>query len=236
MKSLNRRVRHPDGSIRSCIGGSCEVVSIYSITTGKIRGNILVKCVLAQLTADTRLLVTTEWHLVMESVVGVDPHGASLEGVRCLDGSVEVLGVHSGGKTVGSLVGGLDDLIPRLELADGADRAEDLLLHDLHVLSDVGEDGGLDEVTLVTLAVAADLDCSACILAGLDVVHDAVELDLRDLWALEGVLGEWVADDVLLCSLLESLDEVVIDALLYVDTRASAAALAVVEEDTEVDP
>lgn len=67
-------------------------------------------------------------------------------------------------------------------------------------------------------------------------LHDAVELHLRDLRALEGVLREWVADDVLLRPLLEALDELVVDALLHVDTRASTAALAVVEEDTEVDP
>jgi len=42
-------------------------------------------------------------------------------------------------------------------------------LHDLHVLGDVGEDGGLDEVALVALAVAADLDGGAGFLAGLDV-------------------------------------------------------------------
>ena len=69
-----------------------------------------------------------------------------------------------------------------------------------------------------------------------DSLHDAVELYLRDLRALEGVLREWVADDVLLRPLLEALDELVVDALLHVDTRASTAALAVVEEDTEVDP
>ena len=57
-----------------------------------------------------------------------------------------------------------------------------------------------------------------------------------DLWALEGVRCEWVAYDVLLCSLLEFLYELVVDGVLDVDTRAGAAALAVVEEDSEVDP
>ena len=69
-----------------------------------------------------------------------------------------------------------------------------------------------------------------------DLLHDAVELKLRDLWALEGVLVEGVADNVLLRPLLELLDELVVDALLHVDTRAGTAALTVVEEDAEVDP
>ena len=181
-------------------------------------------------------LVSTERHLVVQRVVGVDPHGAGLQRVRDFDGGVQVLRVDGSSQTVGGLVADGNRLFLGLEFRDGAHGAEDLLLHNLHVLGDVGEDGWLDEVALVALAVAADLDLGACVLAGLDVAHDAVELQLRDLRALEGVLGEWVADDVLLCSLLEFLDELVVDALLHVDTRAGAAALAVVEEDAEVDP
>lgn len=67
-------------------------------------------------------------------------------------------------------------------------------------------------------------------------LHDAVELDLGNLRALEGVGGEGVANNVLLCALLELLNEVVVDALLDVDTSSGAASLAVVEEDTKVDP
>ena len=66
--------------------------------------------------------------------------------------------------------------------------------------------------------------------------HDAVKLELRDLGSLEGVLGEGVADSVLGSALPESLNELVVDALLDVDTRTSAAALSVVEVDTKVDP
>ena len=210
---------------------------------------------LTELSSETALLVAAEWHLVVEGVVGVDPDGAGLERIADLDGGVEVLGVHGGGEAVGGLVGGLDDLVLGGELGDGADGAEDLLLHDLHVLVHVGEDGGLDEVALVALAVAASLDGGTSLLSGLDIAdvdvsassicqeevinnlpHDAVELQLGDLWALEGVLGEWVANNVLLCALLEALQELIVDTVLYVDTRTGAAALAVVKEDTEVDP
>jgi hypothetical protein len=68
------------------------------------------------------------------------------------------------------------------------------------------------------------------------LLHNAVELDLGNLRTLEGVGREGVANDVLLCALLELLDEVVVDALLDVDTGSGAAGLAVVEEDTKVDP
>lgn len=173
---------------------------------------------------------------MVQGVVAVDPDGAGAQGVGHLDGGVEIAGVDGGRETVGRAVAEVDRFFLGLELGNGADGAKDLFLHDLHVLRDTREDGWLDEVALVALALAANLDLRARRLAVVDVGHDAVELDLRDLWALEGVLVEWVADDVLLCSLLESLDELLVDALLDVDTRAGAAALAVVEEDTEVDP
>jgi hypothetical protein len=69
-----------------------------------------------------------------------------------------------------------------------------------------------------------------------NLLHDAVELDLGNLRALESVGREGVANDVLLRALLELLHEVVVDALLDVDTSSGAAGLAVVEEDTKVDP
>lgn len=131
--------------------------------------DIVGKGVLTKLTTDTRLLVTTEWKLVVKSVVGVDPDGTCAKCVGDLDGGVEGLGVDGGGETVSGGVTELDDLLLSLELGDGANWAEDLLLDNLHVLGDVGEDGWLDEVTLVTLAVTTDLDVGTSLLAGLDV-------------------------------------------------------------------
>lgn len=152
------------------------------------------------------------------------------------DGSVEVLGVDGGGKTVVGVVAELDNLLLGRELGDGANRAEDLLPHDLHVGANVGEDGRLDEVALVAVALATGLDSSALLLTGLDVAHDAVILKLADLRALESLVVEGVADLVGLGALLEGLNKLVIDALLNVDTGTGAAGLAVVEVDTEVDP
>ena len=71
---------------------------------------------------------------------------------------------------------------------------------------------------------------------GGDILHDAVELHLRDLRALESVLCERVTDDVLGRALLEALHELVVDGVLDVDAGAGTAALAVVEVDAEVDP
>ena len=116
-----------------------------------------------------RSLEATEGKLPVKSVVCVDPNGTSLEGVGDLDGGVEVLGVDGGGEAVGGRVAELDGILLGLELGDRADGAEDLLFHDLHVLCNVGEDRGLDEVALVTLALAASLNGGTGVLASLDV-------------------------------------------------------------------
>lgn len=130
-------------------------------------------------------------------------------------------------------------------------------MHDLHVFADVGEDGGLDEIALFAVALAAGFDLGAFLFAGVDVSdlelvsfsshrggrglivflpHDAVKLELGDLRALEGVRTEGIAHDVLLRPLLEFLDELVVDVFLDIDSGAGTAALSVVEEDAEVDP
>lgn len=125
--------------------------------------------VLAELTTNTGLLVATEGQLVVEGVVGVDPDGTCPEGVGDLDGGVEVLGVDGSGETVCAGVAELDGVLLGLELGDRANGAEDLFFHNLHVLCDVGEDRGLDEVALVALALAASLNGGTGVLASLDV-------------------------------------------------------------------
>lgn len=113
-----------------------------------------------------------------QSVVGVDPNCAGPEPVGHLNRGVEVAGVDRSSQSVCGAVADLENLLLGLELGDGADWAEDLLLYDLHVLGDIGEDGWLDEVALVALALTADLDLGASVLAGLDV---AVTMSVGDL-------------------------------------------------------
>lgn len=76
---------------------------------------------------------------------------------------------YSCGQTISGAVANADSILLGLELGNGADGAEDLLLHDLHVLGNVGEDGGLNEVTLVTLALATSLTGGTGALAVLNV-------------------------------------------------------------------
>ena len=139
-------------------------------------------------------------------------------------------------ETVGGAVTDLDGLVNVLELLDGDDRTEDLLLGDLHVLSNIGEQGRLDVVALTAVTLTTESNGRTSLLAVLDVVHDALKLELGDLRALEGIGGEGVTEFVLGGTLLEASDELVVDVLLDQQARAGAAALAVVEEDTKVGP
>lgn len=136
-------------------------VDVNSLSLGIVR-----KCGLAQLTSNTGLLVTTERKSGVKHVVAVNPDGSSLKLLHKLHGGVDVLGVDGGSETVLSVVSDLGDLVESRELSDGSDRAENLLLHDLHVRLDVGDDGRLNEVTLVTLTLTTALDLAALLLAG----------------------------------------------------------------------
>ena len=106
---------------------------------------------------------------MVEGVVRVDPDSAGAEGVGDIDGGVEVGSVYRGGEAVRGAVADPDSVFFRLELGDRADGAEDLLLHDLHILTNVGEDGRLDEVALVAVALTANLNLGTCLLTFVDV-------------------------------------------------------------------
>ncbi len=109
-------------------------------------------------------------------------------------------------------------------------------MHDLHIWLDIGEDGRLDEVSLLSVSRATNFDLGTGLLALLNITHDTVILKLGNLWPLECIALEWVANLVLLCAGLESLDKLVINTILDIDTGTCAAALTVVEEDTKVNP
>lgn len=203
-------------------------------------------------------LVAAEGDLRVELVVAVDPDGARVDLVGDRDGARDVAREDGRREAVLARVGLLDDVGVVLERRDDEDRAKDLLVEDLHAGLDVGKDGRLDEVALGAVALAAGDERRALVLARLDVGRDAlwgeqggrsrsaaaaraagdarrggthVELNLRDLGALERVLGRGVADLDALELGLELLEELVFDALLQVQARAGAARLAGVEVD-----
>jgi len=71
-------------------------------------------------------------------------------------------------------------------------------LRDLHVVLNVGENGGLDEVAFFSDAIAAGDELGVFFFPGVDVAHYFVELVLIDLRALLGIFVEGIADGALL--------------------------------------
>lgn len=191
-------------------------------------------------------------YIVVELVIAINPYGASLQLVGNVECSADVSGEDCSGQTVDGVVCDSQEILLVGELGDDDDRAEDLLLDDLGVGVDVFEDCGsrknsdkfssgteldsLDKVTLVTKSVASHCDLGSGLLAVVNVGHDSVELELRDLGTLEGVCLEWITDLQGRDLFLECLHELVVDAILNVDSRSGAAALTVVEEETESSP
>ena len=106
---------------------------------------------------------------MVERVVCVDPHCTGPEGIRDVDGGVEVGSVDSGGQTIGGVVGHADGISLVFEFGNGADGTEDLFLLNLHVFADVGEDGRFDEVAFLSNALAADFDLGSLLLSSIYV-------------------------------------------------------------------
>lgn len=124
---------------------------------------------LAQFTSDTALLVATKGQHMIQHVVLVHPYRAGLEPVRNPYSRVQAFGVNGCGEAVGGHVAQADRVGFVFEFSNGTYGAENFLFHNLHVFAHVGEYGGLDEVTLVTVAFAADFDLGAFFFAGVDV-------------------------------------------------------------------
>lgn len=160
-----------------------------------------------------------------QKVVTIDPNGTSLKSVANFDSSVKVPSVNTSSETIESIMSLRKDILDIGEFTDGNDRSENLFLHDLHLLIDIGEDGGLNEVSFLSVTFTAEGDVGTFVLTGFDVVHDTSELEFRNLRTLDGGSLEWITDFIVLGAFGEFLDEFIVDAFLDVNSRTSTAAL-----------
>ena len=106
---------------------------------------------------------------MVQHIILVHPDRTRPQRITDPDRGIQVAGVHGGGEAIRGGVAELDGFLLSGELADGADGAKDLLLHDLHLGGNVAEDCGLDEVAIIAVALAADLDFGAFLFAGVEV-------------------------------------------------------------------
>jgi hypothetical protein len=121
-----------------------------------------------------------------------------------------------------------DHVLLVLEFDHDTYRTENLLTDDLHVRLDICEDGGFDEVTLLSVSVSTKVNSRAFLFARVDVSHDSLVLNVGYLRTLVNLGAEWVSNTDFGGLGREALEELVVDARLDKDTGASTACLAVV--------
>lgn len=165
---------------------SREVARLLDLADDRLGLEVVLQGIISLLATDTGLLVTTERRVVGVLVVRVHPHGAGLDGVRHLEGLLDVLANDGGTQTKRRVVALEDGIVEVFEADNAHDGSEDLLVVDLVALLHLAKDGGLNEVALVTLARAAAQQLGL-ILAVLHVAHDGLVLLLGHLGALLGV-------------------------------------------------
>jgi len=177
---------------------------------------------LAEFAPDTTLLDATERYPEIRIVAAIDPHHARLDFARYTVCLGDVLREHGTSEAVRRVICALDGFLLGLERGDHNERTEDLFAVDAHAVSDICEDGRLDEEALaagVLVRHAARGQGSALGLAGLDEGQHALVLCFCDLWTLEGRVFERITDGAGLGEVgLEFGDEFVVDAVLYQDT------------------
>lgn len=109
------------------------------------------------------------------------PYDSGLQSVGHLVGDVDVPGHDASSQPVSGSIGPLDDFVAGLELEYVLYRTEYFLLGNRHVVPDVGEDRGFDEVAPVPDATSAVLELGAFTLSTFDVLQDALHLSLAHL-------------------------------------------------------
>jgi hypothetical protein len=162
----------------------------------------LVQSIFTQLAADSRLLVPTKWHVLVQRIRAIDPYRTCMQLVCDLERARDIRREYSGGQTVQRVVRLAHHVVLVLKLDDDTNRPKNLFLDNAHVWPRLGKDGRLDPVALRAMSLASEVNLSALLLARVDITHDAlsylpsatvkcprrrkanVVLDLRDLGTL----------------------------------------------------
>lgn len=163
-------------------------------------------------------------------VIAVNIDCASLQSVDEFESSIDVGSNYSCSEPIGESIGPRDDIFFVAPAEDAHDWSEYFFFCDFHVILDFGEDGRLNEISLLAQSASAHYDFGSFFLALLDIVEDAFELFLADDGAQLVVLVEGVTHFEILGVLDASLDKFIVDGFMDVGARASYAALAVIPE------
>src|SRR5437867_653236 len=155
-----------------------------------------------------------QWHVeALDDVRAAAEHGGGAPAAAPADHERERIlgGVGGAAHPLDGVVANADRVVLVVELEDARHRPDDLLLGDVHLVVEVGEDRGLEAEGLGEGGIrgrpAAAAAVRALILADLDVALDLALLLLGDERSHAGREVERVTDLDLLRALDEALDE-----------------------------
>lgn len=106
-----------------------------------------------------------------------------------------------------------------------------LLSSDAHVVLNISEDCGLNEISSVSMTTTSSNELRSFLLSDFDHAQNLIELLLIDLRSLLAFGVEWTTNYTLLCPLDTSLHKLIVDALLYESSGSSAANLTLNERN-----
>lgn len=148
--------------------------------------------------------------------------------------SVQALGDHSRDQAVLSRIGSLDGFIDSLKLKNVHNRAEDLLLRDLHIVCDVREDSRLHEEAGPVNPLASAHELGALFFTALNQRENLIDLDFGYLRSALDSFLEGISDFSVLGGLNSFLHEGVIDIFMDEGSRTSHTNLPTVKESSKV--
>src|SRR5262249_32517984 len=126
-------------------------------------------------------------------------------------------------------VGAVNYFIHTLERKYADHRSEDFVFGNGHLILHVVKDRGLDEVAVAAMALAAEHELGAFLLANVAVLQNLVHLLIGDLRSLLGGGIERIAELALLGFRCQPFDKFFLDFFFDKESRTGGAALAAME-------
>ncbi|KAH3663593.1 hypothetical protein OGAPHI_004994 [Ogataea philodendri] len=206
-------------------------VDVHSLVS-----SVKLQCIGTELSSNTTHLDTTKWNVDVRVTVGVDEHHTGLQLGSNLVGLGDVVGKQSSSKTVGGVVGSLDNLSSGFELGNCNNRTKDLFTGNGHVVGTVTKHKWTGKVSRTVVELSGQ-KFGTFLLSDLNVLLNLLVLKRRNEWTNGATFLEWTSHlGVFLGELDKLLHELVVDGLLHVKSRSGGTNFTLVVEDTTVSP
>src|SRR5579864_7644452 len=217
--------------LRRCWATPQAAEGLTQLDRDGLRFGVVLQSIFTVFAALARHLEAAEWRGRVDNVVTIHPNGAGFYGLGIGVRLVDVLRENGGSQAVVRSVGTIDDLFHALERKHAYNWAEDFVLGNGHLVLHIIKDRRLHEVTVAPMALAAQQEFRAFLLADVAVFQNLVHLLVRNLRYLFGAGIQRVAELAPLGFCRQPINEFLVNLLLDKEPRAGGAALAAMEVD-----